>query len=133
VSALTQLNLDSVNRIPTSSVRLIRRLVRDHLFRGFSASQTLAKWRLVRRGEEKNIFPYQEQADVMFNSSLVYEMAVLRGFVEPLLLDIPDTDPSYPYARLLLHFTSNFVFLLPDSVPLTSILREFIGGSGFNY
>jgi uridine kinase len=133
ISALTQLNLDSINRVPTSSVRLIRRLVRDHLFRGSTASQTLAKWRLVRRGEDRNIFPYQEKADMMFNSSLVYEMAVLKGYVEPLLLDIPETDPSYPYARLLLHFTSNFVFLLPDSVPLTSILREFIGGSGFDY
>ncbi len=133
VSALTQLNLDVVNRVPTSSVRLIRRIVRDHQFRGFTAGQTLAKWPLVRRGEDRNIFPYQEQADLMFNSALVYEMAVLKGYVEPLLLDIDEDDPAYTRARQLLHFTSNFLFLLPDYVPLTSILREFIGGSGFSY
>jgi len=133
ISALTQLNLDVINRIPTSTVRLIRRIVRDSEFRAYSASQTISKWHLVRRGEEQNIFPHQEEADIMFNSSLVYEMSVLKGYVEPLLLDIEESDPSYTKARLLLHFTSNFLPILPEHVPLTSILREFIGGSGFNY
>ena len=133
ISALTQLNLDVINRIPTSTVRLIRRIVRDCYFRYRSARETIAKWPLVRQGEEKNIFPFQEEADVMFNSSLVYEMSVLKGYVEPLLLDINEDDPAYTQARLLLHFTSNFLFITPENVPLTSILREFIGGSGFHY
>ncbi len=133
ISALTQLNLDVINRIPTSTIRLIRRIVRDSEFRGFSASQTIAKWHLVRQGEEQNIFPHQEEADVMFNSSLVYEMSVLKGYIEPLLMDIEEPDPSYTKARLLLHFTANFLPILPEHVPLTSILREFIGGSGFSY
>jgi len=133
ISALTQLNIDVINRIPTATVRLIRRIVRDCYFRYRSARETIGKWPLVRRGEEKNIFPYQEEADVMFNSSLVYEMSVLKGYVEPLLLDIDEEDPAYTQAQLLLHFTSNFLFITPDNVPLTSILREFIGGSGFHY
>lgn len=133
ISALTQLNLDVINRIPTSTVRLIRRIVRDYYFRAFSARQTIGKWPLVRQGEEKNIFPFQEEADVMFNSSLVYEMSVLKGYVEPLLLDISEEDPAYTRARILLHFTSNFMYISPERVPLTSILREFIGGSGFVY
>lgn len=133
ISALTQLNLDVINRIPTSTVRLIRRIVRDYQFRAFSARQTIAKWPLVRQGEDKNIFPFQEEADVMFNSSLVYEMSVLKGYVEPLLLDIGEQEPAYTTARMLLHFTSNFIYISPEKVPLTSILREFIGGSGFVY
>jgi uridine kinase len=133
ISALTQLNLDVINRIPTATVRLIRRIVRDSYFRYRSARETIGKWPLVRQGEEKNIFPYQEEADVMFNSSLVYEMSVLKGYVEPLLLDIAEDDPAYTQAKLLLHFTSNFLFITPENVPLTSILREFIGGSGFHY
>ena len=133
ISALTQLNLDVINRIPTSMVRLIRRIVRDCYFRYRSARETIGKWPMVRQGEEKNIFPYQEEADVMFNSSLVYEMSVLKGYIEPLLLDIEENDPAYTQARLLLHFTSNFLFITPENVPLTSILREFIGGSGFHY
>ena len=133
ISALTQLNLDVINRIPTATVRLIRRIVRDCYFRYWSARETIGKWPLVRQGEEKNIFPYQEEADVMFNSSLVYEMSVLKGYIEPLLLDIDEDDPAYTQARLLLHFTSNFLFITPENVPLTSILREFIGGSGFHY
>jgi uridine kinase len=133
ISALTQLNLDVINRIPTSTVRLIRRIVRDCYFRYSSARHTITKWPLVRQGEEKNIFPFQEEADAMFNSSLVYEMSVLKGYVEPLLLDIDEDDPAYTQARMLLHFTSNFLFISPEHVPLTSILREFIGGSGFQY
>jgi uridine kinase len=133
ISALTQLNLDVVNRIPTSTVRLLRRIVRDCYFRFSSARQTINKWPLVRQGEEKNIFPFQEEADVMFNSSLVYEMSVLKGYVEPLLLDIDESEPEYTQAKSLLHFTSNFLYITPEHVPLTSILREFIGGSGFRY
>jgi uridine kinase len=133
ISALTQLNLDVINRIPTSTVRLIRRIVRDCYFRYSSARQTITKWPFVRRGEEKNIFPFQEEADAMFNSSLLYEMSVLKGYIEPLLLDIDEEDPAYTQARMLLHFTSNFLFISPEHVPFTSILREFIGGSGFQY
>ena len=133
ISALTQLNLDYVNRIPTSTVRLIRRIVRDNQFRAYTAKQTITQWPSVRAGEEKHIFPFQEEADIMFNSSLVYELAVLRGFLEPLLKQIEDSEEIYTEAKKLLHFISNFVYISPDHVPLTSILREFIGGSGFRY
>jgi uridine kinase len=133
ISALTQLNIDYINRIPTSMVRLIRRIVRDFNYRAYSAKQTLVQWPQVRRGEEQNIFPYQEEADIMFNSSLVYEMSVLKGYVEPLLKQIEETESVYTQAKRLLHFTSNFIFITPECVPPTSILREFIGGSGFQY
>ncbi|GAI95325.1 unnamed protein product, partial [marine sediment metagenome] len=130
ISALTQLNIDYINRIPASTIRLIRRIVRDHQFRAYSAKQTIMQWPQVRSGEEINIFPYQEEADIMFNSSLVYEMSVLKGYVEPLLKEIEDTEEAYTQAKQLLHFISNFVYITPEHVPLTSILREFIGGSG---
>jgi uridine kinase len=133
ISALTQLNIDYINRIPTAMIRLIRRIVRDFSYRAYSAKQTLVQWPQVRRGEDQNIFPYQEEADIMFNSSLVYEMSVLKGYVEPLLKQIEDTEPVYTQAKRLLHFTSNFLFITPECVPPTSILREFIGGSGFQY
>ncbi len=133
ISALTQLNIDYINRIPASTIRLIRRIVRDHQFRAYSAKQTIMQWSQVRSGEEINIFPYQEEADIMFNSSLVYEMSVLKGYVEPLLKEIEDTEEAYTQAKQLLHFISNFVYITPEHVPLTSILREFIGGSGFQY
>ncbi len=133
ISALTQLNLDYVNRIPTSNIRLLRRIVRDYQFRGYSAIQTIRAWPLVRRGEERNIFPFQEEADIMFNSSLVYEMSVLRGYAEPLLKDVDEEDEAYVTAKQLLQFVYNFLPVTPDKVPRTSILREFIGGSGFRY
>jgi uridine kinase len=133
ISVLTKLNIDYINHIPTSTVRLIRRMVRDYHFRGYSARQTIRRWPSVRAGEDKNIFPYQEEADIMFNSSLVYEMSVLKGYVEPLLKEIEDSDEEYIQAKQLLHFISNFVYITPECVPLTSILREFIGGSGFHY
>lgn len=133
ISALTQLNIDYINRIPGSTIRLIRRIVRDHQFRAYSAKQTIMQWPQVRSGEEKNIFPYQEEADIMFNSSLVYEMSILKGYVEPLLKEIEDTEEAYTQAKQLLQFISNFVYITPEHVPLTSILREFIGGSGFLY
>jgi uridine kinase len=133
ISALTQLNLDFINRIPTSTVRLLRRIVRDHQFRSYTAKQTLAQWPQVRAGEGKHIFPFQEEADIMFNSSLVYEMSVLKLYVEPLLKNIEEEDEMYTQAKRLLHFTANFLGITSDHVPFTSILREFIGGSGFEY
>ncbi|SHG47933.1 uridine kinase [Thermosyntropha lipolytica DSM 11003] len=131
VSALTQLNLDNTNRIPTTDSRLIRRMVRDSRTRGYSARDTIRIWPSVRRGEEKNIFPFQESADVMFNTSLVYEFSVLRPFAEPLLREITPDCPEYHEARRLLRFLSHFTPVAPDGVPFNSILREFIGGSPY--
>lgn len=132
VSALTQLNIDEHNRIPTTDTRLIRRLVRDSKYRSRSAEVTLASWYSVRRGEEKNIFPFQEQADVMFNSALFYELSVLKKYVEPLLRQVDTTSRYYMEAKRLLKFLSYFVVLEnEDDIPKTSILREFIGGSCF--
>ncbi len=131
VSALSQLAIDDHNRIFTSDARLIRRLVRDRLFRGFTAERTLDLWERVRRGEGRWIFPFQEQADVMFNSALVYEPAVLKIFAERFLLQVPRTSRAYPEAFRLLKFLSLFVPVFPDEVPQTSLLREFIGGSSF--
>ncbi|NOZ78888.1 MAG: nucleoside kinase [Acidobacteria bacterium] len=133
ISALTQLAIDDHNRIFTADARLIRRIVRDYFFRGFSAERTLELWERVRRGEGKWIFPFQEEADVMFNSALVYEPAVLKTFAIRFLLQVPRTSPSYPEAFRLLKFLSLFVPIFPDEVPNTSILREFIGGSTFDY
>jgi uridine kinase len=133
ISALTQLAIDDHNRIFTSDARLIRRIVRDHRFRGFTAERTLELWSRVRRGEARWIFPFQEQADVMFNSALVYEPAVLRIWAERFLLQVPRTSATYPEAYRLLKFLSMFVPIFPDEVPHTSILREFIGGSTFSY
>ena len=131
ISALTQLTLDDHNRIFTSDTRLLRRIVRDRLFRGHPATRTLEMWGAVRFGEARGIFPFQEEADVIFNSALVYEPAVLRGFAERFLLEIPREHPAYTEAYRLLKFLSWFVPVFPDEVPHTSILREFIGGSAF--
>lgn len=131
VSALTQLNIDYTNRIPTTDSRLIRRIVRDSRTRGYSALNTLAQWPSVRRGEERNIFPFQETADVMFNTSLVYELAVLKPYAEPLLKEIGAESPEYHEARRLLKFMSYFKTIPTDGIPPNSILREFIGGSWF--
>lgn len=131
VSALTQLNLDNTNRIPTTDSRLIRRMVRDSRTRGYSARDTIKIWPSVRRGEEKNIFPFQENADVMFNTSLVYEFSVLRPFAEPLLREITPDCPEYHEARRLLKFLSHFKPIETDHMPPNSILREFVGGSWF--
>lgn len=133
ISALSQLAIDGHNRIFTSDARLIRRIVRDQLFRGFTAERTLNLWDRVRRGEGKWIFPFQEQADVMFNSALVYEPAVLKVFAERFLLQVPRTSAAYTEAFRLLKHLSMFVPIFPDEVPQTSILREFIGGSSFTY
>lgn len=129
VSALTVLNIDRHNRVPTTDVRLIRRIVRDATFRGYSAIDTLGRWESVRRGEKRNIFPYQENADVMFNSSLVYELAVLRPLAEPLLLQVEPGSPYYNEAKRLLAILSWLQPMNPDLVPDNSLLREFIGGS----
>jgi uridine kinase len=133
ISALTQLCLDDHNRIMTSDVRLLRRIVRDRKFRGYSAAHTLKVWPSVQKGEEHNIFPFQEEADVMFNSTLVYEPSVLRMYAERFLLEVPTDDESFGEAYRLLHFVRMFVPVFADEVPHTSILREFIGGSTFEY
>jgi uridine kinase len=129
VSALTQLNTDRHNRVPTTDVRLIRRIVRDSMSRGYSALDTLSRWESVRRGEKRNIFPYQENADAMFNSALVYELAVLRPKAEPLLLQIEPSQPHYIEARRLLSILSWLKTMDAELVPDNSLLREFIGGS----
>ncbi len=131
ISALTQLTLDDHNRIFTSDARLLRRIVRDRLFRGHPATRTLEMWANVRRGEGRWIFPFQEQADIIFNSALVYETAVLRVFAERFLLEVPREHPAYTEAYRLLKFLAWFVPVFQDHVPQTSILREFIGGSAF--
>lgn len=131
ISALTQLNVDEHNRIPTTDGRLIRRMVRDARTRGSSAKRTIAMWESVRRGEEKNIFPYQEEADVMFNSALIYELAVLKPYVERLLFGIDKDAPEYQEAKRLLKFMDYFVAIGSENVPTNSLLREFIGGGCF--
>jgi uridine kinase len=132
ISALTQLNIDYTNRIPTTDSRLLRRILRDSRTRGYSAQATLNRWPSVRRGEEKNIFPFQENADVMFNSSLVYELSVLRPYVEPLLREIGQEHPEHVEAKRLLKFLSYFQPLDTKDIPPNSIIREFVGGSCFN-
>ena len=132
ISALTQLNIDEHNRIPTTDGRLIRRIVRDARTRGTSAKETIARWPSVRRGEEQNIFPFQEEADVMFNSALIYELACLKVYAEPLLFGIDRNEPEYIEAKRLLKFLDYFVPVPSEAVPHNSILREFVGGSCFN-
>ena len=130
ISALTQINLDDHNRIPTTDLRLIRRMVRDYNFRGYSAEKTIMQWESVRRGEKKNIFPYQEEADIIFNSACIYELAVLKKYAKPLLEEIDKENSSYIEANRLLKFLQYFVELSDISdIPPTSILREFVGGS----
>lgn len=130
LSVLTQLNLDEHNRIPTTDLRLIRRIVRDNQFRGHDATRTILTWDSVRRGEKQNIFPYQEEADMIFNSSCVYELAILKAYVKPLLEEIDSNSKAYSEANRLLKFLQYFVELRDISdLPPTSIIREFIGGS----
>ena len=131
ISCLTVLNMDFNNRISTTDSRLIRRIVRDHQFRGYTALHTLRMWDSVNRGEEKNIFPYQEEADIMFNSSLIYELAVLKDFAIPLLKEIDNTNPEYSEAKKLLSLLEYFESVPAEYVPTNSLLREFIGGSIF--
>ena len=129
ISALTQLNIDEHNRIPTTDGRLIRRLVRDNRT---SAKATIAMWPSVRRGEDENIFPYQEQADAMFNSALLYELAVLKLYAEPVLFQIGSDEPEYQESKRLLKFLDYFVGIPSEDIPKNSILREFVGGSCFD-
>jgi len=131
VSALTSMNIDDHNRIPTTDNRVIRRIVRDHQFRGTSAANTLKRWPSVRRGEEKNIFPFQESADVMFNSATMVELSILKTYAEPLLNEIDNTSEVYSEARRLIKFLSYFLPVDSKEVPPNSIIREFIGGSCF--
>ncbi len=133
VSCITSVAMDNLSRISTSDNRLLRRLTRDYTGRGANGVATLARWGSVRRGEERHIFPYQEQADVIINSSLFYEISVIRSFVEPILHEVPNTVPEYDQARRLLRFLDNFAPISPSEIPPTSILREFIGGSSFKY
>lgn len=132
ISALTQLNIDEHNRIPTTDGRLIRRMVRDARTRGISAEETIARWQSVRNGEESYIFPFQEEADVMFNSALIYELSVLKQFAEPLLFGIPSTSPEYVEAKRLLKFLDYFLGVNTEDIPNNSLVREFVGGSCFN-
>ncbi len=133
VSALTSLNIDNHNRVSTTDNRLIRRIVRDYRYRKYSARDTISRWPSVRKGEEKHIFPFQEEADIMFNSALLYELAVLKPFVEPILLEVQPNQPEYSEAIRLLGFFRYLKPLKPTEIPPTSILREFLGGSSFNY
>ncbi len=131
ISALTQLNIDDHNRIPTTDARLLRRIVRDNTYRGANAAKTIAMWPSVRKGEELYIFPYQEQADVMFNSALIYELAVLKQYAEPLLFSIPKDQPEYIEAKRLIKFLDYFLGVSSEKIPYNSLIREFLGGSCF--
>ena len=131
VSALVQTNIDEHNRIPSTDGRLIRRMIRDARTRGITAAETIARWPSVRRGEESNIFPYQEKADVVFNSSLVYEFSVMKTYAEQLLFGIPEDAPESREARRLLKFFDYFLGVDSTLVPQNSLLKEFIGGSIF--
>ena len=133
VSALTSISLDNHNRIPTTDNRLLRRIIRDHQFRGSSAEDTILRWPSVRRGEDKWIFPYQENADAMFNSAMIYELAALRPSAEPLLANVPESSPAHVDAYRLLRFLHYFKTVSKDDLPRTSLLREFVGGGVFNY
>lgn len=132
ISAITSMRIDAHNRIPTTDIRLIRRIVRDNQFRGTPALKTLGMWASVRRGEEKNIFPFQEEADVMFNSSLIYELGALKRIALPLLQELKNDVPEYAEARRLIEFLSYFQVIDSQEIPLNSLLREFLGGSCFS-
>lgn len=133
VSALTTIQLDYHNYIPTTDNRLLRRIIRDYKYRNYSAEETIARWGSVRAGEDKWIFPYQEYADAMFNSALLFELAVLKDYVEPILRKVPNNSPEYSEAHRLLRFLSYFVSVRDKELPPTSLLREFLGGSSFRY
>ena len=133
VSALTSISLDNHNWIPASDNRLLRRITRDYTYRNYSAVDTISRWNSVRRGEDKWIFPFQENADVMFNSAMIYELGSLRRHVEPILQQVPRTAPEYAEAYRLLKFLSYFNYITDNELPPTSLLREFVGGSSFRY
>ncbi len=133
ISALTVLNMDRYNRISTTDTRLIRRIVRDNQFRGYDAKHTIRTWHMVNRGEEKNIFPYQEQADSIFNTSLIYELGALKAIALPLLEEIKQEEPEYAEARRLINMLKYFQTISPEYVPTNSLLKEFLGGGSFKY
>ena len=133
VSALTTISLDNPNWIPTTDNRLLRRIIRDYKYRNYSAQQTISRWPSVRAGEDKWIFPYQENADMMFNSAMLYELAVLRSHAEPILSSVPQNCPEYAEAYRLLKFIRYFTPVQDKEIPPTSLLREFLGGSSFKY
>jgi uridine kinase len=133
LSALTQISMDDQNHISTTDNRLIRRMIRDHKYRGYSAQDTIKRWPSVRLGEDKNIFPYQENADVMFNSALVYELAVLKKYADPLLKSVTENQPEFSEANRLIKFLSYFKPIDDLEIPPTSLIREFLGGSSFAY
>lgn len=132
ISPLTQLNIDNHSRIHTSDTRRIRRIIRDNKTRGHLAAETLNMWKNISEGESKYIFPFQDEADTVINTALVYEIGVLKTYVEPLLFSVEESDPAYPEAIRLINFLRNFLPIPSDEVPKDSILREFIGGSGFS-
>ena len=133
ISALTQISIDEHTYIPTTDNRLLRRIIRDAKYRGYSASKTIQRWPSVRRGEEEHIFPYQENADIMFNSALVYELAVLKRYANTLLKSVKENEPEYAEAMRLIILISYFTFIPETEIPPTSVLREFLGGSSFDY
>ena len=135
-SALTSLSIDENNHISTTDTRMLRRMVRDNSFRGYTAEETINRWPSVTAGERKNIFPYQENADIMFNSSLLYELPMLKYYAEPLLRRISPMSPAYSESLRLINFLSRIVALTPEeqtAIPPTSVMREFIGSSAFVY
>ena len=133
VSALTTISLDDHNWIPTTDNRLLRRIIRDFNYRGYSAQETISRWPSVRAGEDKWIFPYQENADAMFNSSLLFELAVMKDYAQPILSAVPHDCPEYAEAHRLLRFLGYFQSINQREIPPTSLLREFLGGSSFKY
>lgn len=132
ISPLTQINIDNHNRIHTSDTRRLRRIIRDNKYRGYSASETLESWRKILDGEQVYVFPYQDKADVIINSALIYEIGVLKTYAEPLLFSVDEDDKCYPEAIRLINFLRNFLPIPSDDIPKESVLREFIGGSSFH-
>ena len=132
ISPLTQLNIDNHNRIHTSDTRRLRRIIRDNKYRGWNAADTLRNWKNILEGEEQYVFPYQNQADMIINSALIYELGVLKTYAEPLLFSVNEDDEVYPEAIRLINFLRNFLPIPSDDVPKESVLREFIGGSCFH-
>jgi uridine kinase len=133
ISALTQISVDEHTYVPTTDNRLLRRMIRDAKYRGYSATKTIQRWPSVRRGEDKYIFPYQENADIIFNSALAYELAVLKRYANILLKSVKENEPEYAEAMRLMIFISYFNFIPETEIPPTSVLREFLGGSSFDY
>ena len=132
ISPLTQLNIDNHNRIHTSDTRRLRRIIRDNKYRGWNAADTLRNWKNILEGEEEYVFPYQNEADMIINSALIYELGVLKTYAEPLLFSVDEDDDVYPEAIRLINFLRNFLPIPSDDVPRESVLREFIGGSCFH-